>query len=117
MKIILLNDSDKFIELNSQLLEATKKLKLQNGFRKFGLFFGLALVSVFIPVLHFVLVPVFLILAVVSFFYGYNVSYQVSNPSACSCLVCSRQMTLPVLIGSNRRLTCSACSAQFRIEG
>jgi len=116
MKIVLLNDRNRFVEMNSQLLEASKKLKLQNGIKKFALFFGLAVVSVFIPVLHFVLVPAFLIVAAASFFYGYKVEFQISNPVLCTCLVCSRPITLPLLVGSNRRVSCSACSAQFRIE-
>lgn len=116
MKIILLNDSDKFLELNSRLLPASNKLKFQNGIKKFGLFFGLAVVSVFIPVLHFVLVPAFLIIALVSFFYGYRVEFQISNPVTCTCLLCSRELKLPVLIGANRRLNCSSCNAQYRID-
>lgn len=116
MKIILLNNSDKFVDLKSQLVPATKKMKIQNGLKKFGLFFGLALASVFIPVLHFVLVPAFLIISAVSFFYGYRVEFQVSEPSAFNCFECSKELVLPLLIGSNRRLNCTHCTAQYRIE-
>lgn len=116
MKIILLNNSDKFIALKSDLIPATKKMKIQNGIKKFGLFFGLALASVFIPVLHFVLVPAFLIIAAVSFFYGYRVEFQVSAPVSFNCLECSKELALPLLVGSNRRLNCTHCTAQHRIE-
>jgi hypothetical protein len=116
MKIILISDSDKFINLNSTLVPAPTKLKVQNGLKKFGLFFGLAVVSVFIPVLHFVLVPAFLIVSVAAFFYGYKVKYQIVNPKPCTCLLCSHPLNLPVLLGDNRRLNCSSCTAQYRIN-
>jgi hypothetical protein len=116
MKIVLISDSDKFIELSSKLVPAPAKLKLQNGLKKFGLFFGLAVVSVFIPVLHFVLVPAFLILSVAAFFYGYRVKFEIIDPQPCKCLLCSHELVLPKLLGDNRRLNCAGCTAQYRIN-
>jgi len=70
------------------------KDRLMRGLKSGGLFFGLALFSLFIPLAHFVLVPAFLIASFIAFPVAYGAKSKVMGGSS----------------------QCPDCQAIFRIE-
>ncbi len=88
------------------------KERIQKSFKAFAIFFGLAIFSVFIPVLHFFLVPVFLILSVYLSYKKMKEIY-VLDLSSLSCPGCSGKYKITQLgvsdLDQQVRLDCEAC--------
>lgn len=90
--------------------------RVRNSGKKFIFFFLLALVSVLVPVLHFVLVPVFLILAFVMGYQGFKMSDRIHTKD-CLCAHCNQQLKDSYLVGADLRFRCDSCGSQFIVSG
>ncbi|GEM_PF-2445367 len=63
MKISFYFDEKSPQEIDLPVKTLNSKQRLKHSFKVFGYFLGAAIVSVFIPILHFILVPTLIILA------------------------------------------------------
>ena len=102
--------------LVADILVCQKKYKINLGLKKLALFWGLAIVSIFIPVLHFVLVPAFLITGVVSFFNQFKHTHLI-NKGEYVCPSCKRDFQIKnIYFSDGHRLNCELCQTQLVIE-
>ena len=87
------------------------------AFKKSGLFLGLAVVSVFIPVMHFFLVPLFLLL---SLYLGVkNFRYLKSiDLTGVNCPACGKDLNEARLFyrEDEVRLYCYQCQTQLKVS-
>jgi hypothetical protein len=116
MRLILASDQSKNRELSARLKSLSPKEKMTYAAKKFFLFFGLAVISVFIPVAHFVLVPVFLLLAIVTGVRANAIKYKLELREDISCLKCEKTFPREFLLGKEMRLQCRHCFEHFQVE-
>ena len=85
------------------------------GLKKLSLFWALALFSVMIPLLHFVLVPAFLVVGIVAFLGQYKNEFY-TKAANCLCPQCLNQFSLESLyFFDGKKLRCQLCMAQLTI--
>lgn len=98
------------VELDIHVL--TAKERVVRSAKAFGQFFGVAILCVFVPVFHFVLVPVALIIAVVMGFRKYQETLIIKQ-SEFLCPGCGKSILTkqPSLHAANPslRLFCNSC--------
>jgi hypothetical protein len=116
VKLILSNDQSKVHELSAQWTTLTPKERLAYAAKKFSIFFALAIVSVFIPVAHFFLVPLFLILSLVVGFKSYAIRSRLDLGQQLKCHQCQSELKPSYLLGEELRIKCEKCFAQYAIE-
>ena len=80
-----------YSEINIRTLPARERVK--RSFKKVALFWIIALGTAFIPVLHFILVPTFLILGIVLFFLSFKVK-EIMVSSSGQCPACNEEFEL-----------------------
>ncbi|MGZ3690219.1 MAG: hypothetical protein ACXVAX_01875 [Pseudobdellovibrio sp.] len=108
------NDFKKEI-LNLEIVPCTKNELVILSFKKLALFWGLAICSVFIPVLHFVLVPSFLIVGVVAFMKQYKNTHLIKG-GIYICPECKRDFEMkPIYFMEGKKIDCSLCGTQLSI--
>lgn len=91
------------------------KEKTSLALKRGGLFFGLALASVFIPVFHFVLVPMFLLISVIAAIRARKGRAMVP-PFEISCPKCSKEVQFNrMVIEDNVRTFCPECRDQLKV--
>jgi hypothetical protein len=111
------NNTGKEIIYPNILIESLGvKQRLIQSLKSFGILFGLALGSLFIPVLHFFLVPLFLIFSLFFAWLNFKKIYKISSVKL-SCPVCHGEI---VFEASSSRLpirnSCILCGAQLYAE-
>lgn len=90
--------------------------RLARAGKIFGIFFGVALLTVFIPILHFILPPLFLIVGSVLAFGEYTGKGEMLNGEI-TCPNCKKVMTLPKETEEwPRTQRCEGCSFTLKIE-
>jgi hypothetical protein len=117
MKLILASDQSKFLETTAELLELNSGERFKNSLKKFSLFFLMAVGFLFVPVLHFFLVPLFLLLSLIFGFKAYAIRYRFFVRSACNCIECQNVLRPEYLLDQSMRLKCDQCSASYIIAG
>lgn len=89
--------------------------RMRLAFQRGGLFLGLALAAVFIPVFHFVLVPLFLIIAVVAALRARKARAIVA-PFDANCLKCDKPVHFKrMVIEEEVRTFCPECRDQMKL--
>jgi hypothetical protein len=116
MKLILSNDAAKSLAISAELRNLTTSERIGIGARKSGVFILLAVGSIFLPVLHFFLVPAFLIGAVVVGVTGYRNYYELIIGNACSCLKCHGILNDKFFVDESLSLKCVQCGARYVID-
>jgi hypothetical protein len=92
------------------------KQRLKQSLKSFGMLLGLAVGSVFIPVLHFFLVPLFLLLSFFFAWLNYKKIYKISSVKV-ACPVCHGEITFEASSSSLPvRNSCILCGAQLYAE-
>jgi len=95
----------------------TKKELALMSLKKLALFWTLAVVSVVIPVLHFVLVPAFFFIGIFVFFLPFKNTHVLPKGSY-RCPKCSATNDLKnFYFNDGRRFTCDSCQVQLKISG
>jgi hypothetical protein len=74
--------------------DLAKHERLARAGKMFGIFFGVALLTVFIPILHFILPPLFLIAGTVFFWTTYMETGEVLEGEY-TCPNCKHKMVIP----------------------
>lgn len=102
--------ADKSITLNRQIILLSAKERIKRSFKSAVLYFGLSVVSILIPVLHFVLVPLFLGLTVFMGISHFKNNKQV-DLSDVNCPVCGKKLKESTVYfhGESVRLYCYEC--------
>lgn len=116
MKIIMLSDQSKSAEIFGTLQILTSKERLKIAAKKFLLFFALAVVSIFVPVLHFVLVPTFLLIAVIMGIREYSIKYKLENGNGTKCPGCTAPLKEKYFLETSLQIKCDACFERFDVE-
>lgn len=98
------------------LTELNSGVRLKKAVMKFAMFFAVALVSVFIPVAHFVLVPLFLLLSVVFFFLEFKKKYHFVSENV-PCIHCKKEFKVDDFFSElSARVFCIHCGSQNSID-
>lgn len=118
--MILVNFEDG-TEFNSNLSVQTLSTqeRLKRSAKIFLVFFALAFFSIFIPILHFVLVPGFLLASIISFIILFNQSHFISlNEFKCpKCHGSLNQKDLYLKsINSSTKVFCGNCRNNMRLN-
>ena len=114
--MILSHDQSKTSQLQGQLVATTIKERFALARKRFFIFFGMAIVSVFIPVAHFVLVPAFLLISIVVGIKSYGIRYRLELSPPPVCLQCNEPLKPTYFLGEELRIKCEKCFAQYSIE-
>lgn len=116
MQMRLEGNTGKSRELKYKPITLGFNSRILRSIKSASLFFGLALGSVFIPVLHFFLVPTFLILA---FYFGFTKFIESKcidlTGELCPCCDKSIKETIVFFKGENFRIYCYECRSQLRV--
>jgi len=116
MRVILSSNQSKYFENKIPLEKLNNEQRVARAFQKLLIFFGLAIASIFIPVFHFVLVPLFLITSVVAGFKAFQVSRVLKLPKESPCLECNQPLKSSYFLSSDLRIKCEKCFAVYRVE-
>lgn len=111
-----INDADRFLTIDGKLEDLSVSQRTTTAFKKFFLFLGIAIASIFIPVAHFVLVPLFLILSVFFALKEFNIKQNLIIKGAYQCLGCQNVLTIPKKLDNNRRVNCKSCHQQYKLS-
>ncbi|MGZ3696002.1 MAG: hypothetical protein ACXWQO_18185 [Bdellovibrionota bacterium] len=94
----------------------TEAEKKKRGLRGWGLMWGLAIFSIFLPLVHFVLVPAFFIAGPFVFFWLKKQNGRIFEVSA-NCPFCGKKLTAPEMgMNSPLRIICGACKEPVRVD-
>lgn len=110
------SDLDKKSESIIVVSNFIKSYRLIRAFKALALFWAIAIFCILVPMLHFVLVPAFLLVGIFMFFqqlgiYYYLVSGQIRCPS------CEKDFSLkPVAFDWPKREICPHCRADLTIS-
>ncbi len=109
---IMTNDFKK-ASFQGQVIESSQQEKIKASLKKMLMFWGFALISLFIPVFHFVLVPLFLLLGIGFFFYQMKQSHSIDNLSF-NCPACGKENKIKKMhFKDEARFRCQSCSVQL----
>ena len=115
MQIILTSDQSKSFDLNQQIVKLNPQQRFQRAIKKFGLFLGLAIFCIFIPVFHFILVPLFLLIAIISGWKTYTVEFELDLESQ-KCLQCQQNLNPVYYLGPDLRFRCEHCHSHYVVK-
>ncbi len=99
------------------LAKIHSSVRMRKAIKSFFIFFGLAIASIFVPILHFFLVPGFLILSIFMAINAYSDSQEIANLDL-KCAKCGTSVTL----AEKRQeqypfwVKCPSCQTEYRIE-
>jgi hypothetical protein len=116
MKLIVSNNANLFIPLDAVIKEKTKTERLSFAFKKFFIWFGIALGSIFIPIAHFILTPCFLIASAIAFRNGYNLNKKLFTSKPCFCQKCQKILIIPEHINEDTSITCDNCFQRYQLS-
>lgn len=116
MKIKVQTQADKYTIGDAEIKEYTPRERTLRALKTLGAFWGLAIISVLIPVLHFILVPGFLLLGPIMAWLQYRQEIQVNNAHT-QCPECQKEADFKKITGNwPLKQNCPNCSAQFYIN-
>ena len=102
--------------ISAAVLGCEKKKIFFLSIKKLVLFWSIAALCIFIPLLHFILVPAFFGLGIFSFLSQYKNKFYLAKAD-CQCPQCQKHFTLEnFYFFDGKKLGCTNCMAQLRIE-
>lgn len=116
IRLISTQDMSKVISIQGDLIPLTKQQLMKRALKKSGLFFGLAMASIFIPVFHFVLVPALLIISAISFFKEFSPTYFLKIESTSTCVQCAKPLQKDYVLKDDHKVTCGECHCRYILE-
>lgn len=116
MAWILRNNSFKQAPLDAEIINCTKKDVIILSIQKLGLFWGIAIISILIPILHFVLVPAFLLAGVYSFSSQFKNTHRLIKGGGI-CPGCNKFFPIKnINFFEGKKISCELCMEQLAIE-
>lgn len=115
MAYIRLDDGTQF-EISIPVTQLSQPERLKKSIKTFGVIFAMTLVSVLIPVFHFVLVPLFLIASVVLATRQYNKVYAF-DLNGVRCPKCNEDLKERLLTTKENKLSvyCFSCRRSLSV--
>lgn len=113
MRVVLSSDQSKFFDVNTKLDELSIKNRLARAAKIFFLLFIIAVVSVFIPILHFLLVPLFLVLSFFMAFKAYQARYKLNLKTQRLCFNCNKPLSEYFLLTEDLKFKCDGCGSRY----
>lgn len=102
--------------LNTVVTTPPKKDVIVISLKKLGFHWGIAVFCVFVPVLHFILVPLFLLIGVLSFTKQYKYKYQLTEARPL-CPHCRNSFIIKnIYFSDGQKINCDLCQTQLVIE-
>src|SRR5690242_15102508 len=92
-KVTVFGKSDKFKEGFVRIQEWDKKARILRALKSLGLCWGLAIVSILIPIAHFVLVPGFLVAGPILAFFVFTAKSTILGGDS-TCPECNSPLTI-----------------------
>lgn len=111
-----INDADHFITIEGNLENLSVSQRTKAALKQFLLFLAIAFGAIFIPVAHFVLVPVFLILSVFFALKEFNIKQNLIIKGTYLCFNCKNTLIIPKKLNNNRRVNCKTCYQQYKLS-
>lgn len=103
----------KAAEFTGKISEPSKADRLKESLKKMFIFWGLSIASVFIPVLHFFLVPLFLLMGIGFFFFQMKQTHVMENLKF-NCPSCGQEnKIIKMYFKDSHRFRCQSCSTQI----
>jgi hypothetical protein len=93
VEVLVLADADKHNQTQIIVESFSLSERIKAGFKKGSLFWGATFFSVFVPIAHFVLVPLFLISGFVAFYIHFGHS-QVLRAGTIKCPSCKKDFEI-----------------------
>lgn len=115
MKIILSSDESKFFKVETELVQFSNKARLIRSIKRFLFYFATSLASIFVPVLHFFLVPVFLILSIYVPLKAYKFKFMLEFKKPHLCFGCQKQLNSFYLLNDGLKFKCSDCGSHYLV--
>lgn len=116
MKLILTTDATKYILFDGELTRLSPVDRWKAALLKLGQFSALGIAAIFIPILHFFLVPAALALGIFYFFDALSKDIQPVTLQPCHCVQCQNILIFRKLSSQNCRIKCEKCFAQYILE-
>lgn len=113
MKIVLSSDESKYFETKASILKLSTQDRLILSLKKFFLFLSMAVLAVFIPVLHFILVPIFLILSFALGYKAFQFNHRLEFDNVCKCLQCPQALKQNYLLKDDLKFKCDECGSRY----
>jgi hypothetical protein len=115
--VIRTNDFKSSPLKHAELVACKESESLIKGVKDLLKFWGLALLCIFIPVLHFFLVPSFLLLGIYMLFKGIKYKFRVQTPGTEICPACQKPLDIKSMwLESSIRFSCQHCATQLVLE-
>lgn len=116
MSWILRANDFKQSHLAVEVFSCEKKEMFLLSLKKLVLYWGLAAVSILVPLLHFILVPSFLLIGVYVFLSQYKNTYFLKKGTY-TCPSCNHPSSLEnIYFFAGKKVSCDLCMAQLVIE-
>lgn len=98
------------------LVEIPKRERVLRAGKSLGILWACAVGAAFIPMLHFILVPGFLLAGILFAANGYSDDQRIGDPKL-TCLKCKSPLSLKDLADQfPKYLRCESCGAEHRLE-
>ncbi len=114
MRFYQINNSSRYFDVEARVQEIPQNLRLKFAFKKFALFFSLAVLSIAVPVFHFVLVPLFLVISIGVFFKTLKLKYEMITDQSLHCLECNTELKFKKAEDQDFRCECSKCYTRYK---
>lgn len=114
MRFYQINNSSRYFDVEARVQEIPQNLRIKFAIRKFSMFFALAIASIAVPVFHFVLVPLFLVISVIIFFKYLKFKYELITEGVTHCLECSTKIDFNKSQDQDFRCECSKCYTRYK---
>jgi len=115
MAYIRLDDGTQF-DVSIPITHLSQPERFKKAMKTFGVDFAIALVSILVPVFHFVLVPIFLIASIVMAFRQYSKVYEF-NLIGIQCPKCKDDLKEGLLTTKENRISvyCFTCRRNLSV--
>lgn len=116
MRISLSSDYNRYYDIQGSVSEMNWRQKFDESKKQTGVFFLLAIISVFIPIFHFVLVPLFLGLTFWTLWKTKAPRQQLQMQTAVNCLQCGKVLPSGFSMEEELHFSCPHCSATYTLS-
>lgn len=116
MKLILSTDVSKVITPEAELQTLSQNDRIKLALKKFLILFLSALGAILIPVLHFFLVPLLLVLSFVLAYKAYATRQLLVFKKPCTCIECQTILNSEIKLDESLRVKCQNCLVTYLVR-
>lgn len=113
---MLKTNTFKIADIEGTVIDCSKKTIVMMSLKKLALYWALAVFCILIPVLHFILTPLFFIVGLIVFFSQYKNSHFLRTGHY-TCPLCANRVEIKnVYLYPSMKWNCNICMEQMRLE-